>query len=393
MEGDNSVLNERFQDLDYLFTRDSKFAPADFVPDEGLKSMLFDMAKVLVIGAGGLGCEILKDLALSGFRDITVIDMDTIDVTNLNRQFLFRKTDIGKYKAQCAADFIQNRCEGVKVTAHTNMIQDFDTEFYDQFHVIIAGLDNIEARRWLNAQLHSMVKFDDDSNVKLETVKPFIDGGTEGFRGQARLIMPFISGCFECTLASLPKQMSYPMCTIAETPRLPEHCIQHAYVIQWPEHFKDKKVDKDSPDDMTWIYERAADRADTYGIQGVTYSLTMGVVKNIIPAIASTNALVSAACVNEAVKVATYCNKSIDNYYMFMGQSSVYTQTFRFDKDDTCIVCSSHRISQTVSKTMKLNEFRDQLIEKYSLKNPSLASENKGSLYIPGPLAKKLKAR
>ena len=83
-----------------------------------------------------------------------------------------------------------------------------------------------------------------------------IDGGTEGFAGQARVIKPFSTACYECTMHALPPQVNYPMCTVRETPRKPEHCIQYAYVIEWENIFgKDKKVDKDSKEDMMWICE------------------------------------------------------------------------------------------------------------------------------------------
>merc|ERR1719504_80248 len=142
-----------------MLSRKSPFANADaFDPGAETIGYLREECRVLVIGAGGLGCEILKDLALSGFTDIHIIDMDNIDVTNLNRQFLFRQADVGKHKSEVAAAFVNRRCGhlGVKVVAHVGKIQDKEESFYRGFNIIIAGLDNIPARRWMNSTLHGM---------------------------------------------------------------------------------------------------------------------------------------------------------------------------------------------------------------------------------------------
>lgn len=101
--------SKRWTHVRKLLERPGPFCQPAFSPSTETLDFIMNTCTVLVIGAGGLGCELLKDLALLGFRNIHVIDMDTIDLSNLNRQFLFRRKDIGSSKAICAAKFINER--------------------------------------------------------------------------------------------------------------------------------------------------------------------------------------------------------------------------------------------------------------------------------------------
>ncbi|KAA1114931.1 hypothetical protein PGT21_027563 [Puccinia graminis f. sp. tritici] len=168
-------LDEHYYHVDQLLDRTGPLANSSFVTGAAPKDLMRKTCKILVIGAGGLGCEILQNLALLGFADIHVIDMDTIDISNLNQQFLFREQDIGQPKAEVAAKFIMARVPQVKVTPHYCKIQDKDDAFYMMFNLVVSGLDSVEARRWINATLVNLVNPENP-----ESLKPLIDGGTEG---------------------------------------------------------------------------------------------------------------------------------------------------------------------------------------------------------------------
>ncbi|RWR76658.1 NEDD8-activating enzyme E1 catalytic subunit [Cinnamomum micranthum f. kanehirae] len=375
----------RWRDLDKLLARPGNLVGSNFDPSPQLKEDLQEYTKVLVVGAGGLGCELLKDFALMGFRNIEVIDMDTIEVSNLNRQFLFRLQDVGKPKAEVAAMRVMERVSGVNIVPHFCRIEDKDLEFYSQFNIIALGLDSIEARSYINGVVCSFLEYDADDNALEASIKPMVDGGTEGFKGHARVILPGLTPCFECTIWLFPPQVKYPLCTLAETPRTAAHCIEYAHLIKWGEVHSGKPFDPDDPKHMQWVYAEAVMRAELFGITGVTYTLTQGVVKNIIPAIASTNAIVSAACALEALKIATACSQTMSNYLTYNGQEGLHTKVTEFVKDNDCLVCGPGVLIE-LDSSVTLQKFIELIGEhpKLLLSKPSVTCRGE-NLYMQAP--------
>jgi len=200
------------------------------------------------------------------------------------------------------------------------------------------------------------------------------------------VILPTISSCYECSLDMLNKPTAFPICTIANTPRLPEHCIEWASVLEWPRVHGDKKLDTDDPEHIGWLFSVASARAKEFKIEGVTWSLTQGVVKNIIPAIASTNAIIAASCCNEAFKIATSSAAYLDNYFMLIGTDGVYSYTFQYEKRADCPVCGGESMDVQIGKEWTVERLIDMLVERQDIqiKKPSLSTPTK-QIYFQAP--------
>jgi NEDD8-activating enzyme E1 len=94
---------------------------------------------------------------------------------------------------------------------------------------------------------------------------------------------------------------------------------------------------------MKWIYQQALERAKQFSIEGVTLMLTAGVVKNIIPAVASTNAIVAGMCVHEAFKCLTFCSQKLDNNHQIFGNYSLYSSITKYEPESVTFLLSPNK--------------------------------------------------
>lgn len=149
----------------------------------------------MVVGAGALGNEIIKDLALLGVGTVLIVDCDQIEISNLSRAPLFRTSDVGQPKAIAAARAATDLSPDSRFLAlKADVTTEVGLGVFRRVDVVICGLDNREARLAVN-------------RACWKVGKPWVDGATEDLRGVVRSFVPPDGPCYECTLSEFENKL------------------------------------------------------------------------------------------------------------------------------------------------------------------------------------------
>ncbi|MCK9277008.1 MAG: HesA/MoeB/ThiF family protein [Methanoculleus sp.] len=156
-------------------------------------------AKVFIAGAGGLGCPIALYLAAAGIGEILLVDRDTVDRTNLNRQVLHWERDIGELKARSAEAKLREVNPDIRVNAFATTINEANVrDLVGDADLIVDALDNFPTRYLLNREA-------------LRSGIPLLHGGIRGFDGQVTTVIPGRTACLECIFPEAPPGEVFPV--------------------------------------------------------------------------------------------------------------------------------------------------------------------------------------
>jgi len=180
-------------------------------------------ARNFVVGAGAIGCELLKNYALMGVGaseegKIFVTDMDHIERSNLNRQFLFRNTDVNKPKSIAAAAAIRKMNPEVNVEPQENRVgveteHIYNDEFFEGLGGVTNALDNVDARTYMDRRC-------------VYYRLPLLESGTLGTKGNTQVVIPDVTESYSSSHD--PPEKSIPICTLKNFPNQIEHTLQWA---------------------------------------------------------------------------------------------------------------------------------------------------------------------
>lgn len=181
-------------------------------------SQKINNSAAFIVGAGALGCEHIKNAALMGFSRVSITDMDTIEVSNLSRQFLFRNWHVGKPKSEVAAHAAASINRNMEIfSLNSKVCRDTENVFNESFwlnhSVVLNALDNIPARQYVDEQcvFHK---------------RPLFESGTLGTKANSQVVIPHITESY--SNSADPPEKSIPLCTLKHFPNSIEHTIQWA---------------------------------------------------------------------------------------------------------------------------------------------------------------------
>lgn len=153
------------------------------IPDWNQQSL--SDANILILGVGALGSYVASNLALSGCGKLILVDFDTIELSNLNRQLLFTSDDIGKNKAETAKEKLEILNPDIEIIAFPEAMEKMPKKLLNGVTIIAGCLDSFRGRRWSNS-------------LALREKIPLVSGGMFAFMGQVQTILPYDTACFEC---------------------------------------------------------------------------------------------------------------------------------------------------------------------------------------------------
>jgi ubiquitin-activating enzyme E1 len=179
--------------------------------------------KYFIVGAGALGCELLKSFAMMGVGcgeggKVFVTDMDHIEKSNLNRQFLFRPWDVSHPKSTVAAKAAKDMNPLFNVEAHENRVGGeteniYNDEFFKSLDGVANALDNVDARKYMDRRC-------------VFYRKPLLESGTQGTKGNVQVVMPDLTESYSSSQD--PPEVGFGVCTLKNYPNKIEHTLQWA---------------------------------------------------------------------------------------------------------------------------------------------------------------------
>lgn len=228
--------------------------------------------KQFLVGAGAIGCEMLKNWAMMGLGTgpngkIWVTDMDSIEKSNLNRQFLFRAADVGGMKSDCAARAVQRmnpdlvgHMETLKERVSPDTEHVFNEEFWQNLDGVTNALDNVEARTYVDRRC---VFFR----------KPLLESGTLGTKGNTQVVLPHLTESYSSSQD--PPEKEFPMCTIRSFPNRIEH------TIAWAKEYMFEKAFVKAPQTVN-LYLTQPNFMETTLKQGGNQRETLETIRNYL---------------------------------------------------------------------------------------------------------------